>query len=268
MVVVVLPLLALLAASALLFVVSSQNQAVTAQRNRSIAVRSAAGGLLGILIDAETGVRGYLATGDGRFLDPYNAAVPRLQAIQGKYQALSSAPWLRDRLPRIETLVGQELAGLAQLKDAGLGEPAAVRLQQLLADKATMDALRAELTAVEDSEATQLTRLQADERSADRTAQLLFAASVAIGVLGGLAGILLFTTGVERRVRVLQHNAEALEQGFAPRDLGFGDDEIGRLGVGLQRAGELLTARAASAMEASRLKSEFLANMATRSEPR
>src|ERR1700761_1059964 len=38
------------------------------------------GTLLQLMIDAETGMRGYVATGEPRFLDPYNAALPQLSA--------------------------------------------------------------------------------------------------------------------------------------------------------------------------------------------
>ncbi|MGZ4672207.1 MAG: hypothetical protein ACXV8K_06035, partial [Ilumatobacteraceae bacterium] len=77
--------------------------------------------------------------------------------------------------------------------------------------------------------------------------------------LGGLVFGEIFTGGIVRRLRVLQDNAEALEQGRPQRELDLGGDEIGRLGAQLRRGGELLAERTAAATEASRLEAELLA---------
>src|ERR1700761_5678038 len=38
------------------------------------------GALQQLMIDAETGMRGYVATAEPKFLDPYNAAVPQISS--------------------------------------------------------------------------------------------------------------------------------------------------------------------------------------------
>jgi signal transduction histidine kinase/CheY-like chemotaxis protein/HPt (histidine-containing phosphotransfer) domain-containing protein len=260
LVVVAIPLLALLADSTLLFGVTVQRHKSVEEVNRSIEIRTATNELLTVLIDAQTGVRGYLATGDVRFLDAYDSAVPRLRLLATKYGGFRSTS-IRMHGSKVRQLVGQELTELAQLKAAGPAGEAATRLDQSVADEATMDELRTELAAIQNSEAAELAKRQAAEKRSYRTVQLIIAGSVPIGLLGGLLAMGLFTTGIVRRIRVLQANADALEQGWPQRDLGGGDDEVGQLAASLNRAGDLLASRAATALEASRLKSEFLANM-------
>jgi CHASE3 domain sensor protein len=41
-------------------------------------VQASAGGALTLLVDAETGVRGYQATGEVSFLEPYDLAIAEL----------------------------------------------------------------------------------------------------------------------------------------------------------------------------------------------
>src|SRR6187402_1610035 len=46
--------------------------------------------ILQLLVDAETGMRGFVATGKPVFLDPYNAALPRLNDDLSKIKDLES----------------------------------------------------------------------------------------------------------------------------------------------------------------------------------
>jgi two-component system sensor histidine kinase/response regulator len=260
LVVVTIPLLVMLADSALLFLVISERHKSMMEADKTSAVRTAASELLAVIVDAETGVRGYLATGDERFLEPYDSAQPRFEALQKKYPTLSEASF-GSHFARLRTLIVDEFVGLQELRQAGPAGPPAERLDRMLADKVTMDEIRAELAAVQDGAAAQLVERQANEQRSFRVAQRIILGSMVLGLLGGLLTTVLFARSVVRRISVLQDNADALEQGWEQRDLGPGNDEVGRLGASLSRAGALLSSRAAGAMEASRLKSEFLANM-------
>jgi signal transduction histidine kinase/CheY-like chemotaxis protein len=260
LVVVTIPLLVMLADSALLFTITSQRHQSIIEADKSIAVRTASSEVLAIIVDAETGVRGYLATGDERFLEPYDTALPRFQALGKRYPQITEASF-GSHFSHLRTLVTDEFAGLQELRRAGPSGPPAERLQRMLTGKATMDQIRGELASVQTEEAAGLAQRQADEQRSFQLAQRIILGSVVLGLLGGLMATLLFARSVVRRIRILQDNADALEQGWEQRDIGPGNDEVGRLGASLARAGGLLSSRAAAAMEASRLKSEFLANM-------
>lgn len=58
-----------------------------------------------LTIDLETGMRGYLITGDEHFLDPYIVAKPQIVAqLQGLQELVSDNPQQVDRLKRLEAL--------------------------------------------------------------------------------------------------------------------------------------------------------------------
>jgi two-component system, sensor histidine kinase and response regulator len=261
-VVIAVPLVALLADSATLSEVTLSRLHATAEVASNTALLGATTDRLSILLDAETGVRGYLASGDAVFLQPYTAALHQLGPNTVIFERLTATPSLRGREASVLSLSTVELSELAALRASGavLGSPAG-RIAALLQGKTTMDAIRVDLSAIEASETALMTAREDHERRLDRLGLLIIAAGLVVGLLGGLAAMRLFTRGVTSRVGLLQDNAAALESGSPLRALGPGDDEVGRLGHALERAGALLAIQTAGALEASRLKSEFLATM-------
>ena len=71
LVVVSLPLVALMVESAVLLRVTVQRDHAAVALEESTDLRTSTQRLLTSLLDAETGIRGFLTTGDERFLDPY-----------------------------------------------------------------------------------------------------------------------------------------------------------------------------------------------------
>jgi hypothetical protein len=61
--------------------------------------------------------------------------------------------------------------------------------------------------------------------------------SVLLGMVGGIAAVLLFTSGVTRRVGQLERNAERLAGGQPLLPTTAAGDVLGELGRGLERAG-------------------------------
>jgi signal transduction histidine kinase/CheY-like chemotaxis protein len=263
LVVIAIPLVALIADSVVLLGVTSSRRSAAAEATKGTKLISAATDRLELLIDAETGVRGYIASGDADivFLQPYDQALARLPANTAAFASLGTIPSLHTEMESVVALTGQELSELAALRASGPTEPAYARITQLVAGKTTMDAIRAQLATIEQSETTALAATETHEERLDRLAIYIIAAGVLVGLLGGLGALRLFTGGVVRRVLVLEANAKALEEGWPLERLGPGDDEVGRLGQALERASALLATRTEAALEASRLKSEFLANM-------
>jgi hypothetical protein len=164
---------------------------------------------------------------------------------------------LRVQQASIAALTTQEMAELAELRSLGPEEDPGILDSQLLEGKATMDAIRVQLANIEQSETARIAARETHEERLDNLAVYIIAASVPVGLLGGLGAIWLFSGGVLRRVHVLEHNASALEEGWPLEPLGPGDDEVGRLGLALERASALLATRTDAALEASRQKSEF-----------
>ena len=71
--------------------------------------------VLALIIDAETSQRGFLLTGQQEYLDPYRAAVPKIENRFDRLRELTRAQASqeqRDRLSRFNTLIGKKLAEL------------------------------------------------------------------------------------------------------------------------------------------------------------
>lgn len=101
--------------------------------------------VLQYLIDAETGMRGYVATNKPKFLDPYNAALPRINQSLNKLQVLTEQDF--DQQKNINTLTeltGEQLALMKANVDKRdeLGLDYMVQHDMLLNGKAIMDRIR------------------------------------------------------------------------------------------------------------------------------
>ncbi len=228
-------------------------------------------GLLTSMVDAETGVRGYVASGNPVFLQPYNQAAPIVGSNAANLIGLVSDNARQTAsAKRIASLVGVTLSYFSstiQLMRSGR-QPQASSVAHLLEGKRHMDALRSELGAFL-SEEHQLDGL--------RTASLaqtwrLFDISLwvtiilAFALTGGIA--LLVNRGLVRRLAALETKAEHFGVYGELSPPIEGDDEIASLDREFSRMAEIIEERQKAllhardqAAEASRLKSQFLANM-------
>jgi signal transduction histidine kinase len=71
--------------------------------------------VLALIVDAETSQRGYLLTSQPEYLDPYRAALPKIESRFDRLRELATAQAgqeQRDRLARFNTLIGKKLAEL------------------------------------------------------------------------------------------------------------------------------------------------------------
>jgi PAS domain S-box-containing protein len=127
-----------------------QTTAAAEARKHTITVIDGVKGLMAGLIDAETGQRGYLLTGDETFLDPYLAVRESLSArLQDLRQTstLSAATPHFDALPH---LIDAKLANLAQNIELRRNNdlPAALANVRSPKGKQLMDSIRAELLGI------------------------------------------------------------------------------------------------------------------------
>ncbi len=84
---------------------------VTEEVGKTHALLAKLENLLSLTVDVETGARGYLVTGDDRYLEPYRAAVRLVDPRIGTLRAmLSEKPEQQERLNRVERLLGEKVA--------------------------------------------------------------------------------------------------------------------------------------------------------------
>jgi CheY-like chemotaxis protein/CHASE3 domain sensor protein len=144
------------------------------------------GSLLSIFKDAETGQRGYLLTGDPRYLAPYEAAVAALPHELARMQTLvADNPEGLERLGVVTQLGTEKMAELKQTVDLrrdGHAE-AALAIVQSDRGKNFMDGIRSAISGMRDAE-----RMLLDTR----TQSLAAASSLSTTIIWGGSALLLF----------------------------------------------------------------------------
>ena len=149
----------------------------------TLEVRIAAGDFFSRMQDAETGERGYLMTGQDRFLEPYQRAVPQVTATLDKLRKLTADnSGQQELLAKLGPLADARLKFLAEmiaLAQGGQKEQAVLLIKEGLG-KAAMDDIRGLVAGLFQAEST---LLAARERAEQHARNILL-----ILILGGLAG--------------------------------------------------------------------------------
>jgi CheY-like chemotaxis protein/signal transduction histidine kinase/CHASE3 domain sensor protein len=169
--------------------------------------------LLSTIQDAETGQRGYLLTGDEKYLAPYNDALARIASELGNIASLTQDNASQQiRLVALRRHIGAKLAELKETIDLRrrTGIDAALAVVTSDRGKQEMDAIRAQLDLMQQEEA-RLRQVRLDEMAgAYQTAWVS-------GVLSGLLGVALtLVVGfLIRRAAIARERTQWLESGQA-----------------------------------------------------
>jgi signal transduction histidine kinase/ActR/RegA family two-component response regulator len=241
------------------------------ERSVSLTARdlsTAADQVLADAVNAETGVRGYAATGDPVFLDPYNLALTRIGADRKSFREAAIAEGGSRQQRAVDATTETEFAELARLRSViATGGPVSGLRPGLLHGKTTMDLLRRQVASLGDGPAAVAVSDRNEITRLETTIDVLNVAGLALGLLAGLAGVALFTSGVSRRVAVNAANAKLLGEGKPLKPTVRSADEIGLVADSLAQAEELLASRAAElvtardqALTATQAKTAFLSN--------
>jgi signal transduction histidine kinase/CheY-like chemotaxis protein len=268
LIVVAVPLIALMGITSanLLLQHDQSNERNVSLNARSLA--SAASQVLADAVNAETGVRGYAATRDPLFLAPYNLTLTRIGTERRSLQEAAVIEGAGRQQRAVDATTGKVLFELAQLRSTISRGISIGNLRPALENqKMTMDLLRRQVASLADAP-TALVAIQHNKLTALQTRiELLDIASLVLGLLAGLAGVALFTSGIARRVAVKAANARRLGEGQPLEPIARAGDEIGQLGESLFRAEALLASRAAElttardeAMRATQAKNSFLSS--------
>jgi signal transduction histidine kinase/ActR/RegA family two-component response regulator len=266
--VVAVPLIALMGTNSanLLLQRNESNERTVSTDARDLA--SAAGQVLADSVNAETGVRGYASTRDPLFLDPYNLTLTRIGADRRSLREAAVMEGDGRQQQAADATAGKVLLELAQLRAAiGRGISAGNLRLALKNEKTTMDLLRRQVADIA-SGPTAVVAVQHNKITALQTRiDLLDIAGLVVGLLGGVAGVALFTSGIASRVGRSAENARRLGEGLPLEPIIYAGDEIGRLAKSHLRAEALLarrtlelTAARDTAMRATQAKNSFLSS--------
>lgn len=244
LVVVALPLLALLGALFSLYLASNAETRAEEDVRRAFAIQRDTYQVHALLAEAAAGARGYALTGEERFLEPYRKAEADLPQTVLRLDRAIRDPEVRRLFDELRTLTSRKREGLALIVQLASAKADANTLREALtANKRVLDTMRDRIDSIQRREAILLEQRQARVEDVRDRFLLLTAFGAIFGLLGSLAAVYLFSTGIVRRVRLLEGNAESLARGEPLTLLPDEADEIGRLAQRLARASDLLRAR-------------------------
>lgn len=197
--------------------------------SRSHAVIASVEGLFSLLKDAETGQRGFIITGEEKYLEPYTAALLQLDAHLAEIAQLTKDNAdQQSRLPGIRAQIETKRKVLERtvvVRRAEGFEPARA-IVETDEGKVAMDVLRDELESMKQDELNLLA-------SRFKQKDVAFTAAVRSTVLSGLFGVALtlVIAWLLRRASVARDRQQWLRIGHAQvTESLVGDQQVGHLG--------------------------------------
>ncbi|WP_437678313.1 sensor histidine kinase [Sorangium sp. So ce131] len=157
---------------------------------------------LSSLLNAETGERGYLLTGEEEFLEPYQLGITEAEHRIDRLRELMAHDEERLRaLDGLETLTDQWLALLARRVDLRrLGQvETALDLASSRLGKQTMDTIRVRVGEIVDAEEAELRRRRTEVERSDRVTVFLVSSSGGALALALAVGAVAWKTAEQRR---------------------------------------------------------------------
>ena len=224
------------------------------------------GAVLARVVDAETGERGYIITGDTAFLDPYRGAEQDAIAhIDDLRRLTADNPSQQARIDTLAGLVSRRFTVL-DTRIRTRREHGFERVQTDFAvnggGKPVMDSARAMLAAIAGAETRLLETRSARQRAYQtEIAWIVILGAGAAALLALLISLMLSrSAAVESRLsREVRQRADDLET--ANMQLQDQATEMEMLNEELQTTNDQLAERTDEAEQANRVKADFLANM-------
>ena len=268
LIVIAVPLTALIGTTSASLALQYQEHHVRTVSRAASAVVTGADQVLIDAINAETAVRGYAVARDPAFLGPYHDALTRIGADRKSLRAAAATEGDSRQEQVAAATTSQALSELAQLRSAIAGGASVSGLRPGLATgKATMDLLRGQTAGLARGPAVLMAVNSSNINGLEKAIDLVDIAGLLLGILAGLAGIALFTSGISRRIAAAAANADRLGEGLSLEPASQSGDELGQLAGSLVEAEGLLVSRAAEltaardeAVSATRAKNAFLSS--------
>ena len=232
LVVVAIPLIALEIGAGSFIVVAHEQHDANQWVEHSLLVRNAAGRVLRYQTDSAASVRGYLLTGNTDYLAPaQHSEQDSAETLTQLLTLVRDNPAQLARARHIDALAQQNTAYLATLQSATPGptdSPPSFDPQALESDQATLNGLRDEVNALLADEDQLLARRTSRADEIGTLGTILSVLDLFIGLAGGIFAVVLFTTGIVRRVKRVEGQTARLEAGEPLLPLSASADELGR----------------------------------------
>jgi diguanylate cyclase (GGDEF)-like protein len=242
--VMAIPLVMLLAATIALIVSRDRtNQSLAAERYAT-ALNDGYARVVADLTDAEVGMRGYLLTGDARFLEPYTLATERLpDDMQALIERTDGDAEESEEVAKLDNLIEQRFVSLLAVYPLApvtdLADPTGV-IGVLVDGEVVLDQIRDIAQRERDTAARESVERR---RSLDAARDIAFAigiVGVPLSLSASLLVVMLFIQRLARRIVRTEEIARMLDEGMPLREPSTSDDELGRLERVLVRSGTRL----------------------------
>lgn len=204
------------------------------------------------LLEASTGVRDFLLTGDKHFLGIYYSAEKMLPMILHKLEQQLESDQQKQRLALISPLVEQNLKILKilSLNESDVASDALITQFKLQVE--SLDTLRKEIESLNAEEALLVAKDQEGiYLQRQQNIKLTLIAAIA-GIIGSLMAVWIFSRTIVKRVRLLRDSAGHLAKAEALDLPSSSSDELGQLSDELDHASQLLARNISDAIQARR----------------
>jgi methyl-accepting chemotaxis protein len=174
--------------------------------------------LLSVMKDAETGQRGYVITGEARYLEPYQGAREVVDQKQRSLRELTAdSPIQQQRLTAMEPLVNSKFAELQETIDLRRtkGFEAAEHVVVTDRGKNAMDSIRKLVSEMQEQETELLAKRSAEEKDRAHRTEM----TIILGSLCAFALLSLVAVFLTRNIAVPLGQLSAAAQKIASGDL-------------------------------------------------
>ncbi len=263
--VIALPLLVLLASLAFLYL--REQVSIQLENKLSLALQNQRDiqKVHTLLIEASTGVRDFLLTGDKQFLDIFFVAEKKLPFLLSTLNNQLENDEQKKRLANINLLVEQNLQDLEILIQFESAVSAQELVTKFQAQVNTLNQLRIEIERLNNEEAILVDKDQQDVVNQRKRHIIITLIAAVAGIIGSLVAVSIFSRTIVKRVQLLRDSAAHLAKAEKLDLPSSSKDELGQLSDELDHASQLLAKNINDsklakheAEEASNSKSMFL----------
>ncbi|MEK9826093.1 MAG: CHASE3 domain-containing protein, partial [Methylotenera sp.] len=229
MFVIALPLAVLLASLASLYIRELESTKLENQLKHALQNQRDIQTVHSQLLEASTGVRDYLLTGDKHFLNIFYQAEQMLPNIIATLEDRLESKQQKQRLSVIAPLVDKNLADLKALSSHETAVASDDLIAQFKSQVATLDRLRKEIETLNAEEALLVEQDQQKiflQRQQNITVTLI---ATMAGIIGSLMAVWIFSRTIVKRVRLLRDSAGHLARAEALDLPSSSRDELGQL---------------------------------------
>lgn len=193
-----------------------------------------------LLIEASTGVRDYLLTGDKHFLNIFFQVENQLPAILDELEIQLDNEAQKKRLAIINPLVEQNLRDLRILSEYESNIASDNLIAKFKSQVNTLDKLRNEIERLNAEEAILVAKDQQDVINQRQRHIIITLIAAITGIVGSLFAMWIFSRTIVKRVRLLRDSAAHLAKAEKLNLPSSSRDELGQLSNELDHASRLL----------------------------